>query len=105
MKGTPPIFAANGIRFNLEHFALGGQGGSRTHSPIRNGFTVRRDSPTSPPTHIKSATLELQQQQHTSHKKGKMFEQFGLVCLPMQAAAPKEKNLVELATGVEPATC
>ena len=55
MKGTPPIFAANGIRFTLEHFALGGQGGIRTHSPIRNGFTVRRDSPTSPPTHIDNA--------------------------------------------------
>ena len=34
-----------------------------------------------------------------------MFEQFGLVCLPMQAAAPVSKILVELATGVEPATC
>ena len=34
-----------------------------------------------------------------------MFEQFGLVCLPMQAAAPVSKMLVELATGVEPATC
>lgn len=30
----------------------GGQDGSRTHSPIRNGFTVRHDSPTSPPAHI-----------------------------------------------------
>ena len=34
-----------------------------------------------------------------------MSEQFGLVCLPMQAAAPVSKILVELATGVEPATC
>ena len=34
-----------------------------------------------------------------------MSEQFGLVCLPMQAAAPVSKILMELATGVEPATC
>ena len=30
----------------------GGRGGSRTHSPRGNGFTDRRDSPTSPPSHI-----------------------------------------------------
>ena len=30
----------------------GREGGNRTHSPIRNGFTVRRRSPTRPPPEI-----------------------------------------------------
>ena len=31
---------------------LGGRGGIRTHSPAGNGFTVRRASPTAPPSHL-----------------------------------------------------
>ena len=44
---------ANSALGRLWFVKPGGRGGIRTHSPIGNGFTVRRSSPTLPPSHIK----------------------------------------------------
>ena len=38
--------------YTVSSIRPGRRGGSRTHSPRGNGFTVRRDSPTSPPSEI-----------------------------------------------------